>query len=43
MKEKKLIGYVLIFCFFLYIIFYFIKDNNSNYNVTFLDNDLDII
>lgn len=43
MKEKKLIGYILIFCFFLYIIFYFIKDNNSNYKATFLDDELDII
>ena len=43
MKEKKVVGYILIFGFFLYIIFYFIKDNNANYKISFTNDSLDII
>jgi len=43
MKNKKFIGYILIFGLFFYLIFIFMKDENLNYKIIFNNNDLDII
>lgn len=43
LKEKKLVGYIIVSLFFIYIISFFIGNENEKFNISLVNNNLLII